>query len=64
MSQKSFKKQNLYNGCLLSANEACWYGNYNYAMRIVSSTYAESRNNDTTVNWIKRLEVKGGIIKS
>lgn len=50
MSQKSFKKQNLYNGCLLSANEACWYGNYNYAMRIVSSTYAESRNNDTTVN--------------
>ena len=51
-------------GCLLSADEACWYGNCDHDKCGFTSTYAKPQNSDTPAKWIKWEEVNGRITKN
>ena len=49
--------------CLLSADEACWYGNCDHDKCGFSSTYAKPENSNTPAKWMNWQEVNDRIIK-
>ena len=50
-------------GCLVSSDEKCWYGNCDHDTCSFDSTYEKLQNSDDPAKWMKWEEVNGRIIK-
>ena len=51
-------------GCLLSSDEKCWYGNCDHDTCSFDSTYEKLQNSDDPAKWMKWEEVNGHVIKN
>ena len=51
-------------GCLVSSDEKCWYGNCDHDTCSFDSTYEKPQNSDDPAKWMKWEEVNGRIIKN
>ena len=51
-------------GCLVSSDEKCWYGNCDHDTCSFDSTYEKPQNPDDPAKWMKWEEVNGCVIKN